>query len=174
MPDAQDVPTNTAANASRQASGGPARRIVFVAVAALVVAVLAVAVAIWAVVRSSDEAGPSAQASEDAKAQTCAAFETVQRAVMVQTNADLGPDPIAMAAVAANARLATTGGGQYLLNHLDPATPSELADAVDGFANNLLDLGMGQLAGTSTNDPAQADRMTEIQTLSTQIANLCR
>ena len=48
----------------------------------------------------------------------------------LQTHADLGPEPVALAAVAGNARLALFGGGQYLLNSLDSATPPELADAV--------------------------------------------
>ena len=71
----------------------------------------------------------------------------VRKAVSVQTNIDLGPDVVAKEAVAANARLATLGGSQYLLSRLDPATPADLADAVRSFANNLQDVAMDQLVG---------------------------
>ena len=47
--------------------------------------------------------------SDDAKTRVCAAFDTVRKAVSVQTNAELGPDRVAKEAVAANARLATRG-----------------------------------------------------------------
>ena len=57
--------------------------------------------------------------------------------MQIQTHVDLGPDPVAQKGVAANARLAMVGGGEYLLSHLDPKTPPELADAVRSFANNL-------------------------------------
>jgi hypothetical protein len=109
----------------------------WVAPAALVIAVLAIGVAIWALVRSqgepatnAGEPAPTTQQSDDPKGRACVAFDMVRRAVSVQTNVDLGPDPVARQAVAANARLATLGGGDYLLSRLDPGTPSELADAV--------------------------------------------
>ena len=79
----------------------------------------------------------------------------------MQTHVDLGPDPVAQKAVAGNARLALVGGGEYLLRHLDPKTPPELADAVRSFANNLEDIGMNALAEVPGNDPAQAARLSE-------------
>ena len=153
----------------------------WVAPAALVIAVIAIGVAIWAVVRSPAEpvanpGEPAANAGQTGgdKANVCAAFETVRRSVSLRTNADLGPDPVAREAVAANARLATLGGGQYLLVRLGPATPPELADAVRSFANNLQDIGIDQLAGAPGTDPAQTDRMTKAQESSTQIADMCK
>ena len=101
------------------------------------------------------------QQSDDAKAGVCGAFDMVRKAVSMQTNADLGPDPVAREAVAANARLATLGGGEYLLSRLDPATPPELADAVRSFANNLQDIGMNQLVGVPNTDPTIASRLRE-------------
>jgi hypothetical protein len=98
----------------------------------------------------------------------------VRKAVSLQTNADLGPDPVAKEAVAANARLATLGGGEYLLSRLDPATPPELPGAVRSFANNLQDIGMNQLVGVPNTDPALAARLSEAQKASTQIAELCK
>jgi len=145
----------------------------WVAPAALVIALIALGLVIWALVRSpSSEA--KAPPSDDAKAHVCAAFGTVRKAVSLQTNADVGPDPVAKEAVAANARLATLGGGQYLLSLLDPGIPSELADAVRSFAKDLQDVGMNQLAGVSGQDPAQADRLNKAQASSTQIADMCK
>jgi hypothetical protein len=147
-----------------------------------VIAVIAVGVATWALVRSPGEAAVNAQQSpaviaqqsDDAKARVCVAFDTVRKAVSVQTNADLGPDPVAKEAVAANARLATLGGGEYLLSRLDPATPSGLADAVRSFANNLQDIGMNQLVGVPNTDPALAARLHEAEVVSPQIADMCK
>ena len=85
---------------------------------------------------------------EEAGARICGAFDTVRNAVSLQTNADLGADPVAVQAVAANARLATLGGGQYLLTQLSDATPSELSESVRSFANTLQNIGIGQLAGS--------------------------
>jgi hypothetical protein len=76
--------------------------------------------------------------------------------------------------VAANARLATLGGGEYLLSRLDPATPSELADPVRSFANNLQDIGMNQLVGLPNTDPTVAARLSEAQAASQQITDMCK
>ena len=92
----------------------------------------------------------------------------------LQTNANLGPDPVAVQAVAANARLATLGGGQFLLSRLDDSVPDDLADAARSFANSLEYIGMGQLAGAPADDPTQTNRMTEAQTMSTKISDLCK
>jgi hypothetical protein len=155
----------------------------WVAPAALVIAVIAIGVAIWALVRSPGEPADAAQQSpadnaqlspDDAKARACVAFDTVRRAVSLQSNADLGPDPVARDAVAANARLATLGGGDYLLSRLDPGTPPELADAVRSFANNLQDVGMNQLAGVPNTDPNLAAKLSEAQAASEQIAGMCQ
>jgi hypothetical protein len=146
----------------------------WIAPAALVLALIAIGVAIWALVRSPGDAAVNALPPDDAKARVCAAFDTVRKAVSSQTNADLGADPVAKEAVAANARLATFGGGQYLLSRLDPGTPTELAEAVRSFANDLQDVGMDQLAGATGADPTQAARMNEAQTISKQIADICK
>ena len=65
-----------------------------------------------------------------------------------QTHADLGPDPVAEQAVAANARLAMTAGGSYLIAHLDAATLAELASAIRSFADDLNTIGNNALAAT--------------------------
>ena len=146
----------------------------WVAPAALAIAVIASGLAIWALMRTPGEPADTARQPDDPKAQVCVAFDTVRKAVSVQTNADLGPDPVAKDAVAANARLATLGGGEYLLSRLYPATPPELADAVRSFANNLQDIGMNQLAGVPNSDPNLAARLSEAQAASQEIADLCK
>ena len=163
---------------SQPASPTPSR---WVAPAALLTAVIAIGVAFWALVRTPGEAAVNAQQapavnalqSDDAKARVCVAFDTVRKAVSLQTNADLGPDPVAKEAVAANARLATLGGGEYLLSRLHPAISTELADAVRSFANNLQDIGMNQLVGVPNTDPAMAARLTEARASSQRIAGMC-
>jgi hypothetical protein len=146
----------------------------WVAPAALAIAVIAIGIAIWAPVRPTGEPAINTQPSDDAKAHVCAAVDTVRKAVSMQTNADLGPDPVAKEAVAANARLATLGGGEYLLSRLDPATPPELADPVRSFANNLQDIGMKQLVGVPNTDPGLAAQLSDAQAASQQIADLCK
>jgi len=153
----------------------------WVAPAALVIAVIAIGVAIWAVVQSPGEPAtkpgePAANAEQpgDAKAHVCAAFDMVRKSVQLRTNADLGPDPVAKEAVAANARLATIGGGEYLLSRLGSATPPDLATAVRSFANNLQDIGMSQLVGVLNTDPALGAKLSEAQGASEQIAGMCK
>ena len=155
----------------------PANRLRWMAPAALLLAVIAVGLAVAALMRPTTEppvtAAAGGMSADDAQAQVCAAFDTVRKAVSVQTNTDLGPDPVARAAVAGNARLATVGGGSYLLSRLDPATPTELADAVRSFARVLQDVGMSQLVGTPNTDPALTTLMGEAQAASPKIAGIC-
>ena len=143
----------------------------------MIVAIAALGVAVWALVNSRspvDAAAAPAGQSGDSKAQVCGAFELVRTSVSIQTNTNLGPDPVAVQAVAANARLATLGGGQFLLAKLDGAVPSELADAVRSFATNLEYIGMSQLAGERVDDPAQSNRMNDAQTAANRVTELCK
>lgn len=153
-------------------------------IAALVVAVAALALAGWALVRPAAPAAATDPAEEtpaaaeqdpaQAKAALCPAVDIVRNAVSIQTNTDPGADPAARQAVAANARLATLGGGQYLLSRLAPDTPAELAEAVRTFANTLQDIGMKQLSGLSNTDPALAAQLNDAQTASNRLTELCK
>jgi hypothetical protein len=116
---------------------------------------------------------PSQQAA-DAKARVCAAFDTVCKAVSLQTHADGGTDPVAVTAVAANARLAMAAGGAYLLSRIDPATPPALAAAVRSFAELLEDVAMNSLAGVANENPAQAARLRRVEVARAQVAELCQ
>ena len=154
----------------------------WIAPVALLIAVIAVGLAVWSLMRAPEESAPSAAGSPaagaaqsgDAKAGICTAVDTVRNAVSRQTNADFGPDPVAREAVAANARLATVGGGSYLLARLDPQLPAELADAVRTFATDLQDIGMKQLAGIPNTDPALSDQLKAAQATSARITDLCK
>jgi hypothetical protein len=148
-------------------------------IVALVIAIAALAVAIWSFVSApssgdTSTASTSTGQSGDPKAEVCNAFTLVRNAVSLQTNANLGPDPVATQAVAANARLATLGGGQFLLSRLEGDLPADLADAVRSFANNLEYIGMGQLAGAPGDDANQISRMNDAQATSNKITELCK
>jgi hypothetical protein len=144
-----------------------------IALLSLIVALAAVGVAAWAIVMAWPEKEDT-QPSAESKQKVCAAFDTVSRAVQLQTHADLGPDPVAQTAVASNARLSLIGGGEYLLSRLDDQTPPDLADAVRLFANNLEDIGVNALAGTTNEDPQQAARLTAGEDGRNKIAGLCK
>lgn len=148
----------------------------WVAPAALAVAVVALAFAAWGLLRSpSGGTDTSTSASSgDPKTQVCDAFTMVRNAVSLQTNADLGNDRVAQQAVAANARLATLGGGEFLLSRLNGSVPGDLADAVRSFAEDLTYIGMGQLAGAPADDPAQSNREQTAQATAAKIDTLCR
>ena len=94
--------------------------------------------------------------------------------MQLQTHNDLGPDPVAQAAVAGNARLALVGGGQYLLNNLTSDTPSDLADPVRSFGTKLQTIGMNALAGITNTDPAQAALLADADASRQQIVELCK
>ncbi|MBV5243867.1 MULTISPECIES: hypothetical protein [Mycolicibacterium] len=157
-------------------SSAASRRTGQLVIAALVVALAALAVAVYALVSapSGDTSASTADQTTDPKTRVCNAFALVRNAVSLQTNANLGPEPVATQAVAANARLATLGGGQFLLSRLDGEVPDDLAEAVRTFANNLEYIGMGQLAGTPADDANQVTRMNDAQTAATQISELCQ
>lgn len=150
---------------------------------AVVLAVIAVAIALWALLQKpAAPAAPAAPAPAvvtsqqiaDAKARACGTFTEVRAAVALQTHANLGTDATAVQAVAANARLAMYGGGSYLTARLDPATPGPLAQAIHSFANDLQDIAIGAMSGVGNDDPAQIARLRDGETVSTQIADLCK
>jgi hypothetical protein len=148
----------------------------WIAPAALLVAVVATALAVWALVGKSPDA-PAATAGTgetDSKAGVCTTFATVTNAVSLQTHNNLGAEPVAEAAVAGNARLALFGGGQYLLNSIQPDTPKELAESVRAFASKLQAVGMNALAGLGNADAKQAPLLADAEQDRKKIADLCK
>jgi hypothetical protein len=152
-------------------SGGGAK---VVALLSLIVALAATGVAAWAIVLAWPQKEATPQPTAQSKQKVCAAFDTVSKAVQLQTHADLGPDPVAQTAVAGNARLSLIGGGEYLLSRVDDQTPPDLAEAVRLFANNLDEIGMNALAGATNDDPQQAARLTAGEDGRNKVADLCK
>jgi hypothetical protein len=146
-----------------------------------VLAVAGIALSVWALVRlasGGSDATPTYSDTQraEAKAQVCAVFDTVRRGVSRNTNMQAPggeADVAGTLAVAANARISLYDGGQYLLARLAPATPTELADAVRGFANGLMDIGAAATAGAQNTDPDQAKRLGDAEATSTRIGQLC-
>jgi hypothetical protein len=151
-----------------------------VAVAALALAVVAVGLAGWAVLRApavpASQAAPSEMTATAAKAEICSAVALVREGVSLNTNLEPagGPqDVTGSLAVAANARLSLYDGGLYLLAKMDPATPDDLAAAVEAFAEKLMDIGAAATAGTSSEDPAQNARLRDADAANATITELC-
>jgi hypothetical protein len=146
-----------------------------------VLAVAGIALSGWALLRSASGGSDAAPTYSDtqraeAKAQVCAVFNTVREGVSRNTHmvAPGGDADIAgTLGVAANARISLYDGGQYLLARLAPATPTELADAVRGFANGLMDIGAATTAGVPNTEPDQAKRLTNADAAGTKIGQLC-
>ena len=98
----------------------------------------------------------------------------VQRRISRNTNLQVPDGDIAgSVAAAANARVSLYDGGQYLLARLAPATPTELADAVRGFANSLMDIGAATTAGALDSDPDQAAWLGKVDAANAKIGQLC-
>lgn len=152
-------------------SGGGAR---VVAAVALMASLAAIGAAAWAIVLAWPQKEKAVEPTAESKQKVCAAFDTVSNAVQLQTHADLGPDPVAQTAVAANARLSLIGGGDYLLSRLDDHTAPDLAEAVRLFANNLQDIGVNALSGATNDDPQQAARLAAGQDGRNKVAELCK
>lgn len=122
----------------------------WVAPAGLAVGVVALALTLVQWFHGNASPSFSDQQVKDAKTSVCAAYTAVHRAVVVNTHLEPSPngDPLA---VATSARLALYGGGSYLRDHLTraPATPADLAKAVDSLATTLEDLAVNYLAGAT-------------------------
>lgn len=150
----------------------------WIAPTALVIALLAAAAAGWALVKPAP-AADAAGAVADPKAQVCNVFNTVSRAVSIQTKRAPGPDlgpltPVAAEAIAANARLAMSGGASYLLEQLPANAPKELAAEVRAFASNLNGLSVNALAGIPNDQEPQAGLLRSAEETNKKIVELCK
>jgi hypothetical protein len=111
-----------------------------------------------------------------AKDTTCAAYSQVRTGVAGNTHlaSPGGDDDVTGAlAVAANARVALMGGGQYLLDTVDPATPPELAAAIREFGMKLMQFGAAAIAGVPDSDPGQQGLKGDLDALNATIGGLC-
>jgi len=152
-------------------------------VIALAVALAALGLAGWVAFRparpvaAAAAADYSAAEQADAKKAICAANDLVRKGVSLNTNLQSpggDADVTGSMAVAANARLSLSGGGQYLVERLDPATPEPLAGDVRKFANTLMDIGAAAVAGTTNSDPEQAARLRDADALNIKIVDACK
>lgn len=182
-PEVDDTEVDTTADDEGKSSRSPA----VIAVIAMLVAIatLGASAYMWRnPVNAGSDTPAAAQPPEDfsqeerdqAEAKVCDAFALVSVGVAnssalqpQQGQADFG----AAIAVAANARLALLGGGQLLLNRVDPATPDELAEAARNFGNTLMDVGAAAIAEIPTSDPAQTQRLQDADTENTKLDELC-
>ena len=143
--------------------------------AAAALAVVATVLAALAYFLPAHHQASVPQQGGDAKANVCSAYKGAHRSVVVNTHMQ-SRDPnnaVAELSVATNARLALVGGGAYLKDRLAANTgaPTDLADAVNSFANTISQLGMNYLigVGTEVQDPLRKDLDTQV----TQIDKLC-
>jgi hypothetical protein len=150
-------------------------------IAALVIALIAAGLAIAAWFRPAPSATPrfsdqqTAQKADQAKKNLCSAYINVRKGVVINTHmADPIPnDEIGHIAVAANARLALLGGGAYLKDRIaaEPASPADLAQAVNNMGNTMEQLGIAYLAAATQQvlDPLRHDLDSQI----TQLNKMC-
>ncbi|MCX6484543.1 MAG: hypothetical protein NT146_15020 [Mycobacterium sp.] len=177
-PDPVNYPDLPSAPASAVRPGPVA----WIAPLALVISLLAAGAAGWALFKPTPtpvatDAGASTVA--DPKGEVCSAFKIVSTAVTRYTNVQL-PDNLGVAmpgtqeAIAANARLAMTGGSAYLLRNLAPNTPPELADNVRSFAGTLDSIGMKLLTGIPNDNPELVTSLQSAEASNKRIAELCK
>jgi hypothetical protein len=168
--------------ASRRSVDAPdrPRRGGVVVVIALILAIAAVGLAAWAAFRPAPAPAPAVYtATQQAAAKTavCGASDLVRRGVSLNTNMPVpggDADITGSLAVAANARLSLSGGGRYLLDRIDPATPTELAASARQFANTLMDIGAAAIAGAQNTDPDQAARLRDADAANVKIVEACK
>jgi hypothetical protein len=146
--------------------------------AALVIALIGVAVGIvgWSRPTPQNSPPPTPPAPTftekevtDAKADVCDAYKTVAEAVRLNTHRPKSEDEIGSLAAVANGRLALYAGGDYLLDRLvaEPATPADLATAVQSLARTLKKFGIIALADApdSVQDPLRRDLDSDVGTI---------
>jgi cytoskeletal protein RodZ len=157
----------------------------WLAAVALVVALAALGATLWvqyrahwtgflttsATTTSATPTGPNPDQVADAKVKACTAFELASKAVNVTNSSSSSAEPFASTV---QARLAMAGANTYLLERIDPATPPPLADAIRRYAANIADLTTSLLAGIGADDPAQAERIKDLDALNGQITDLCK
>lgn len=115
----------------------------------------------------------------DAKARACKAFELVQKGVRLQTGANApapesSNDPAMVEAEAANARLSMIAGAWYLRDHVGPATPPQIAAAVQHLADGMSELGSNYLAGAKNDDPQVVTLRQDGTSAASRVQELCK
>ncbi len=169
---AQQYPPQYPAAAATKA--GPSR---WLAPVALVLSLLALAGSLWALLKPAPErpgmfAGNPA--ATDAKDVACKGAMLVAEGVALQSRANLGPDPVALDTVAANTRLAMSGGAAYLRDFTPSNTPAELAEPIGLLAVQLQEIAQHFFVGQSGSVPEQTDRMRAATDTTNKLIDLCQ
>jgi len=185
-PDDENVSEDSAPDAEEAKSGSNFGPGVLAMIAVLIaIATLGASAWMWRNPTNSAPAAPAEAAAptfsdtekNDAKTKLCAAFELV-RAGVANSSALQAPggdeDVTGALAVAANARLALYGGGQYLLARIEPAAPADVADAARKFGNTLMDIGAAAMAQVPKSDPGQDARLKDADAQNAAVEELCK
>lgn len=148
-----------------------------IALAALAVALVAAAASVAAWLRPAHEGAShsfSAQQSAQAKKNVCSAYFTVRRAVSEKTVNPSPADPVGKLEVATNRQLILLGGGAFLDKTVtaEPATPADLAKAVDSLAGTLEHLAVDKLARAGK--PLQTGLWKDFGSEAAQVNKLCK
>jgi hypothetical protein len=153
---------------------GPSR---WIAPVALVLSLLAAAGAVWALLKPAPEP-PGLFASNppaaDARVEACKGALLVAEGVALQSRANLGPDPVALDTVAANTRLAMSGGAAYLRDFTPSNTPAELAEPIGQLARQLQEIAQHFFVGQSGSVPEQTERMAAATETTNTLIELCK
>ena len=151
----------------------------WLAIAALVLAILGVAGAAYGYFFPNETAAAgkySDQQRSDAKKHICETFKIVDHAVVRNShlkNPDNG-GPIGALSVATAQRFAFYDGGAFLRDRVaaEPATPKDLADNANALGTQLEELSIGYLAGAQ--DFAQDELRQNLDDKIKKIVEICK
>jgi hypothetical protein len=158
----------------------PSKLPLWLAIAALVLAIVGVAGAAYGYFWPNESAAASGKYSDqqrnDAKKKICETFKIVDRAVVRNShlkNPDNG-GPIGALSVATAQRFAFYDGGNFLRSSVadQPATPKELADNASQLGLQLEELSIGYLAGAQ--DFAQDELRQNLDDKIKKIVEICK
>ncbi len=182
---ADEVEDGTGADAEPREGSGRSPVVIAVSAMLLAIATLGASAYMWRNPMTPFDAptAPTAAAAEptftdaqreEAKAKVCDAFLVVSSGVANSSGlqAEDG-DAVGAVAIATNARLALLGGGQYMLDRVDPATEPALAEAARAFGNALMDVGAAAIAQIPNDDPAHQERLKDADEQNGKLQGMC-
>lgn len=158
----------------------PSKMTKWLALAALVIAVLGVAGAAYGYFFPNESAAAAGKYSDqqrnDAKKHICETFKIVDRAVVRNShlkNPENG-GPIGALSVATAQRFAFYEGGDFLRDRVaaEPATPKDLADNANTLGTQLEELSIGYLAGAQ--DFVQDELRQNLDDKIKKIVEICK
>ena len=174
------TPATTATTTSHAQAARPSKLPLWLAIAALVLAILGVAGAAYSYFYPNESAAASGKYSDsqrnDAKKHICETFKIVDRAVVRNShlkNPENG-GPIGALSVATAQRFAFYDGGAFLRDRVaaEPATPKDLADNANTLGTQLEELSIGYLAGAQ--DFAQDELRQNLDDKIKKIVDICK